>query len=201
MDKFENFVTSINPNAYQEINRTITPANPNEFGNENILPRLRERALELVGVEALDFLDNTGIKLEPYDTRTNAFGKLDSSIVLGFKYLDREVFIHPTQTADKIHGVAIDYWMDDANTNPRFGAMRFRESQDSLGNNTLAFLRFLGDFVEKVDNNLIVNPSDERREKLYTRFLKTHGPKDHNVYIKNKVIIKQRSLIPEPAIF
>ena len=115
--------------------------------------------------------------------------------------MDREVFFHPAQTEDKIKGVSVDYWMDDTNTSPLFNGQRFQEYGEKLGNNTLAFLRFLGDFVGKIDNNLIVNPSDEKRERLYAQFFKNHGPVGHNVYVRNEVIIKREPLEPTSVTF
>ena len=200
VSKLENLITSINPNALQEINRTVTPSDLGIFGNEDMRTQLREKAERLVGNEALKFLADHNIEVETYDASTNAFGKVEDYCVFGFRHMDRVVFFHPAQTEDRVRGVAVDYWLDDKTTNPVFDGVRFQENREQLGTNTLAFLRFLGKFVEKIDNNLIVNPSDSQRERLYISFFQTHGPPGRDVYVKDQPILKQKATGPEHQI-
>lgn len=184
MEKFEEFITDINPDAYRTIRDTSDLIGPEE---------LKDRAERLLGTKALSFLEENGIKPELHEAKTNALGKIGDHIYYKFNYMDREVFFCPSQTKGRVSGVSVGFRMDKDHTKPMFRKYRYRETGKTLGNNTLAFLHFLGKFVEKIDNNLIITPEEERREQLYVEFFKKHGPDGHAVFVSDQQIKKSPS--------
>lgn len=190
-----------------KISNRIEPLNC----TENYLEELTyKKAEELIGKEAVKLITDKGAEIilaassarEGTKTNNAKDGEgdkenlkwLEETYVLAFETNERIVslaqyIVSDPEKGQLVPGVVISFRFKESDTAATTNQNPFQETKPQLHNQTLAFLRFMVTFVQAVakHTNVIILPSDERRESLYERHLTVNPPQSkYKIYIVDK---------------
>lgn len=139
---------------------------------------VESRVTDLLGEEAVKFLAGARIQIECYYGPEQEEYRLDC--------VGRKVSITPaaiTTGRGETKGVRIKFSIDQPTTLRPFSDQRL-ENGVPLRSDSLTFWWRLGEFIDRVDNDIIIYSPDEATGKTYRQHLRQHGPKNHTIVIE-----------------